>query len=382
MIKELVKSIHRPKEVKALYRFKTQLAKQYKNEEGLDILAKKQDDHSFCYAALNKVSRSFAIVIQQLPEELKDAVCVFYLVLRALDTIEDDMALEDELKAKLLNEFHLKCSDEDFALSGVGDQRDYQILLENYPKVAREFQKLKPAYQETIRDITKRMAEGMAKFSDDKVVSLKDYDLYCHYVAGLVGIGLSKLFADSGYEDKAFLEMEELSNLMGLFLQKTNIIRDYHEDLEVNRQFWPQELWQKYTPDFSFFTKNPSDRKSLMCLNEHVNSALNHAVDSLTYMSKLKNEQVFRFCAIPQIMAIQTLAEVYNNPNVFTQNVKIRKGLTAYILLETKDMKACLLFFEDALAYLKSKIKKDTPLREETLGLIERIELKMIEIKG
>eukprot|EP00958_Prasinococcus_capsulatus_P002201 scaffold201_cov405-Prasinococcus_capsulatus_cf.AAC.25 len=42
---------------------------------------------AFCYDMLNRVSRSFAIVIQQLDTELRDAVCVFYLVLRALDTV-------------------------------------------------------------------------------------------------------------------------------------------------------------------------------------------------------------------------------------------------------------------------------------------------------
>lgn len=31
-----------------------------------------------------------------------------------------------------------------------------------------------------------------------QVDSVQDYDLYCHYVAGLVGIGLSQLFASSG----------------------------------------------------------------------------------------------------------------------------------------------------------------------------------------
>lgn len=56
-----------------------------------------------------------------------------------------------------------------------------------------------------------------------------DYDLYCHYVAGLVGIGLSSLFAGSGLEGDEFLKLDDLSNCMGLFLQKTNIIRDYLE---------------------------------------------------------------------------------------------------------------------------------------------------------
>lgn len=37
------------------------------------------------------MSRSFAAVIQQLPSTLVVDVLVFYLVLRGLDTVEDDM---------------------------------------------------------------------------------------------------------------------------------------------------------------------------------------------------------------------------------------------------------------------------------------------------
>jgi farnesyl-diphosphate farnesyltransferase len=42
-----------------------------------------------------------------------------------------------------------------------------------------------------------------------------DYDKYCHYVAGLVGYGLSRLFHAIGTED---LASDQLSNSMGLFL--------------------------------------------------------------------------------------------------------------------------------------------------------------------
>ena len=49
-----------------------------------------------------------------------------------------------------------------------------------------------------------------------QVETVDDYDEYCHYVAGLVGLGLSKLFHASGSED---LAPEYLSNSMGLFLQ-------------------------------------------------------------------------------------------------------------------------------------------------------------------
>lgn len=51
---------------------------------------------------------SFAVVIQQLPNPLRDAICVFYLVLRGLDTVEDDMAIPDHIKVPALLSFHDK----------------------------------------------------------------------------------------------------------------------------------------------------------------------------------------------------------------------------------------------------------------------------------
>ncbi len=45
---------------------------------------------------------------------------------------------------------------------------------------------------QVIADIAKRMGHGMAEFIESEVLSVADYDRYCHYVAGLVGIGLSQ----------------------------------------------------------------------------------------------------------------------------------------------------------------------------------------------
>ena len=46
--------------------------------------------------------------------------------------------------------------------------------------------------------------------------------------------------------------------------------------------------------------------------------ASRHAEDGLEYMFRLRNPDVFRFCAIPRVMAIATLAEIYNNHRVPT----------------------------------------------------------------
>ncbi len=57
-----------------------------------------------------------------------------------------------------------------------------------------------------------------------------------------MGIGLSRLFSASGLEDQIVGEDTDLANSMGLFLQKTNIIRDYLEDNIEGREFWPKEV--------------------------------------------------------------------------------------------------------------------------------------------
>jgi farnesyl-diphosphate farnesyltransferase len=124
---------------------------------------------------------------------------------------------------------------------------------------------------------------------------------YCHYVAGLVGIGLSKLFTASNLEEEIVGQDERLSNSMGLFLQKTNIIRDYLEDVNQDRLFWPREAWRKYGPSLESLKEARNIANAVTCLNELVTNALHHIPDVLTYLGRLKNQSVFNFCAIPQV---------------------------------------------------------------------------------
>ena len=53
-----------------------------------------------------------------------------------------------------------------------------------------------------------------------------------------------QLFASSQLESEDFSKMEDLANHMGLFLQKTNIIRDYLED--INEEPAPRYLNSHY----------------------------------------------------------------------------------------------------------------------------------------
>jgi len=377
MIPTLYKSALHPREVRALLKLRLRGQKYAVPKESLEELVLKLDDKAFCCAALAKVSRSFSIVIQQLPEDLKNAVCIFYLVLRALDTIEDDMKFPKEEKLELLRNFHKKSYDEHFTLKNIGDQEDYRVLLAHYDKVVRFFKSLNRDYRDVIVGITEKMGKGMADFAEKHVATVQDYDLYCHYVAGLVGIGLSDLFSVSGLENSELKDRHDLSNSMGLFLQKTNIIRDYHEDLFSDRTFWPKEIWGKYAKELSFFTENPHSPQSLACLNEMVMNALVHLPDVVDYLGMLKDKSIFRFAAIPQVMAIATLAVVFNNPKVFTGVVKVRKGLAARLILYDLSLEDTLKYFRKYSRVFLRKLPADSDIHKQLLDWSEKLNKKI-----
>ena len=138
----------------------------------------------WCEEILCSVSRSFAIVIQQLPFRLRVSICIFYLVLRGLDTIEDDMDAFDSPsssqgtggtgsagrksfaeKVSLLENFHKILDRDEWTLHGVGQGQE-AALLEDFTRVCHVFQALSPREAEVIRDICKKMGAGMAEFLD------------------------------------------------------------------------------------------------------------------------------------------------------------------------------------------------------------------------
>nr|XP_033509888.1 squalene synthase-like [Nicotiana tomentosiformis] len=234
-----------------------------------------QPHWAFCNTTLHKVSRSFALLIQQLPTDLRNAVCVYYLVLRVLDTVEDDTSLATEVRVPILRNVYCHFYDREWHFSC--GTKAFKVLMDQFHDVSTAFLELDKNYQEVIKDITKRMGEGMAKF---------------------------------------------------LCKEKISIIRDYLEDInEVPkcRIFWPRQIWSKYVNKLEDFKYEENSVKAVQCLNEMVTNALLHAEDCLTYMSNLPDPAIFHFCAIPQIINMENLAMYYNNIEVFKGVVEMRQ---------------------------------------------------------
>jgi farnesyl-diphosphate farnesyltransferase len=367
---ELIRSLEYPTEFLELIKYKfnnedpTQQYRDLKNSppEGDE---KYIDFMNYYYLGLT--SRSFARVIQELTPELKDVICVFYLVLRGLDTIEDDMTIEVNKKIDLLRNFHTFNHQQGWTFNESGPNEKDRVLLEHYDIVIEKFLQLDPKYQTIIDDICEKMGQGMSEFCENnKPSTIENYYLYTYYVAGLVGLGLSRIFSASGLEDPSVAENTKLADSMGRFLQKTNIIRDFLEDYEDGRKFWPDEVWKKFIPDskendIGILLKEENKEAAMATLNYLCIDAFQHVIDVLEYLSTLKDQTIFNFCAIPQLMAIASLALVFNNPDVFKyKGVKTRKGEAVKIMRNNPDISSATYTFLEYITLIK---KKADPLR-------------------
>ncbi|VEU19466.1 DEKNAAC100626 [Brettanomyces naardenensis] len=358
-LSKILELLEHPLELKAAF--------QLKYFRRSNVATPSSSSEKVCYELLKLTSRSFAAVIMELVDELQKPIMVFYLVLRALDTIEDDMTISNDVKVPLLKDFHNNLKKTDWTFNGNGPNEKDRVVLTKFDQILSVYHSLKPEYQDIIKKITREMGAGMAKYAEDQdfnlngVKTIKEYDLYCHYVAGLVGEGLTKLIVAAKFGNPSLKDRLVLSESMGLFLQKTNIIRDYKEDLDDGRTFWPQEIWGKYAKNLSDFEKLENLDSGLFCVSELVLNALGEVKNSLIYLSMVYDHSAFNFCAIPQVMAIATLAEVFENPLVFKKNVKIRKGTTCQLILDARTYKGVLDIFSHYLRVIHHKCPVSDP---------------------
>ena len=330
--------------------------------------AEQKKDIAFCYDILHNVSRSFAKTISDLPPALSLDFMICYLVLRALNTVEDDVdAFNKDIpkRCACIENFYKSFT----CYHDVGEKK-YKSLMQNYDRVGRVFKLLPSESQALIKTICKDMGKGMVKYvkKNYTIDTIKQYNEYCHIVAGNVGTILTNLAVVHGYESPELLDYckTDKSELhcfggyeksLGLFLQKTNITRDYYQDIPEGKCWWPKEIWKKHK---NSILDMGYDNASRACLNEMVLDALILIPDIINYHCHLKSFAFRRWISVPSLMAIATLDACFDNPQVFKKNVKISKDDAIHIILKCDTLET---FLEEFFNYLK-KIKNKIPLND------------------
>ena len=207
----------------------------------------------FYQSHLDRVSRSFALCIRQLPEPLQSWVGLSYILCRIVDTIEDsawptlsaqlatfgefDAALQSREELAPLAQWALKFPE--------GLPPGEKLLLQDARELIADFHSLDDQVRTLIGELVASMSVGMQHFTRSREAgelrlrSLAEVNQYCFFVAGVVGELLAKLLGlvAPGFESSQGTLLR--AHHFGLFLQKVNLLKDQVGDERVGRHLIP-----------------------------------------------------------------------------------------------------------------------------------------------
>jgi farnesyl-diphosphate farnesyltransferase len=316
--------------------------------------------YKFCIAILPQVSRTFAINIRVLRGDLYRAVLCAYLFCRVVDTVEDSEPLSLETRNRLLDEYIAVFTEGDYCdqryqslidLFGRFDNDNPEhLLMQNIALVFQTFLTLPVLERKAIEECVIEMARGMKvtinrqRREGSRLYALEtmaDLEQYCYYVAGTVGILLTKLFTHhaKSMSPESIAKARELQLSFALGLQLTNIIKDCHDDYRRGWCYIPADLSAQCgitTNDFL----NPTFRQnSLQALNTLITKTAHCLDDALAYtlLFPRRAVRIRLFNLWSLFFAIKTLGRAWNYVDLLTgeQKVKISRFEVYQTLLLT-----------------------------------------------
>lgn len=302
---------------------------------------------------LQKVSRTFALTIPQLPEPLRGVVTNAYLLCRIADTVEDESALASERK-QYFHDFFLRVVSADadahafadeLAPLLTGDATEAEVeLVRRTPAVVAVTFSFNVTQQAALKRCLQVMCLGMPHYerhaSVEGLLDERALDSYCYYVAGVVGETLTTLFCDHS-EDIAAQRgrMLKLGVSFGQGLQMVNILKDFWEDHQRGVCWLPRDLFARAGMSLGKIDRgryNPAFGEVYAYL---VGIAHGHLRNGLEYTLLIPEHEpgIRRFCLLALALAVQTLQCIHQHPE-FTSGseVKVSRRVVANTLLKTR----------------------------------------------
>jgi len=289
-------------------------------------------DWAYCDEALPRVSRTFALSIAALPESLRRAIGVSYLLCRIVDTVEDDAVVVGDDRERLYAEFDALVLDDRRGadrFEAMVEELDlasgsaYQDLCLASGEVFRAFASLALEQRGAIRPHVLEMSRGMREYTQRADVEgklrLRDLDeleRYCYFVAGTVGKLLTALFElhapTLSEADRVAIRGRAVS--FGLALQMVNIIKDVAEDLPRGDCFLPKDLASDEGLELRQILDPEHREAGLRIIGKVCGRAREHLRRAQEYTLLWPSEgggvDVRLFCTVPLTLALATIREV------------------------------------------------------------------------
>lgn len=278
-------------------------------------------------------SRTFAIGIERLPGELRNALTVAYLLLRVSDYLEDNYEMPSQRRVALLHLWDQVLAGE-VSVSVFENQLTFPETSTPDAEVARQARLVYESLQELppeeripivkhVRDSTRGMARWVTR--GPLVRDEADMDDYMHEVAGRVGYLVTELFA--GYSFFIRIQLERLIPLareFGLALQTVNIIRGLRNDYERGWIFVPKSFCAKANiPQEALFDPAYS-QEAMQVIDMLADKAERHLEAAMAYFRALPpwRHAIRLSCLYPILFAVRTLALCRQNYSVLESEGK------------------------------------------------------------
>ena len=212
---------------------------------------------------LKNTSRSLYLSVQALPDSVRPAFGIAYLLCRYADTIADTELLPAARRLHWINRFPQLVQEQNqqeekqlvSEVCGKAENPHETELIKNLMPCLAVFNKIPSLQKFFIVEVVQAVCEGMkidlSSFAQEQSLFPKSFATeqelkhYCRLMGGKPGRFWSQLIyhvAPIDLKEEAFYQLGEH---IGDSLQIVNILRDLPKDLQLGRCYFPQEDLQK-----------------------------------------------------------------------------------------------------------------------------------------
>ena len=287
-------------------------------------------DLTYQARVLPGVSRTFALTIPVLPEQLARVMTNAYLLCRLADTIEDDVGLDSAQKSQFHRRFVAVVEGREAAEPFTTDllpllsdrvlpaERD---LVANAAAVLRVTHSCAPAERAALERCVRIMCTGMPEFQRKKslrgLADLDELAAYCYHVAGVVGEMCTELFCLHSPELAG--RREELMRLavsFGQGLQMTNILKDIWDDRQAGACWLPRAAFANGKFDLERLEELHETADFQKGLDSLIGVAHAHLRNALEYTCMVPKREagIRKFCLWAIGLAVLTLRKIHRHP--------------------------------------------------------------------
>lgn len=293
-----------------------------------------EDDLTWCYDAVQGVSRTFAITIDELEEPTARYICVGYLLCRVPDTVEDAGHIPPDEQAELLRTYSRVLDTDD--LTTIDEFRaavdpwipsdetdDDWAVVANAHRITGTFEAFPAEVKAAMRGPVRELVDGMAMFVDRyadegglRIETIDELEEYCWYAAGTVGKLITNLVSRHASEEVAN-QLRSNARSFALLLQLVNVAKDVAVDYHEENNVYLPENWlqaEGVDPDNVADPENAGAVATVIRrITRRADGCLDDAQTWLEHMP-VEDGNTLAAWAIPFFLAVGTLRELRANP--------------------------------------------------------------------